>query len=179
MNDVKKACTCPSGEGSLRHPCPAHPPQADNQQSGRVRLGDADPVRSALEDALQFVETLHSTVAGDSRKIVWRCLERGRAALSAQPSPAMESVGKRKLHQLQGDGFIVNGLAIFNPETGRRGLVDKLGYVGWVVQPSPGGQDAPFPWRNFPAYLIDRCEGFDYSGTGCPGHVAAAEADHG
>ncbi|QZN81657.1 hypothetical protein K5K93_04270 [Stenotrophomonas sp. DR822] len=23
------------------------------------------------------------------------------------------------------------------------------------------------------------CEGFDYSGTGCPGHLAAAEADHG
>lgn len=60
---------------------------ADVQPGGRVRLGDADPMRSALEDALQFVETLHSTVAGDSRKIVWRCLERGRAALSAQPSP--------------------------------------------------------------------------------------------
>ncbi|MCU0994011.1 hypothetical protein JAK71_15490 [Stenotrophomonas maltophilia] len=44
-------------------------------------------MRSALEDALQFVETLHSIVSGDSRKIVWRCLERGRAALSAQPSP--------------------------------------------------------------------------------------------
>lgn len=23
------------------------------------------------------------------------------------------------------------------------------------------------------------CEGFDYSGTGCPGHPGAAEADHG
>jgi len=63
------------------------PTLADAQHGGRVRLGDADPMRSALEDALQFVETLHSTVAGDSRKIVWRCLERGRAALSAQPSP--------------------------------------------------------------------------------------------
>ncbi|OWQ56614.1 hypothetical protein [Stenotrophomonas maltophilia] len=60
---------------------------ADVQPGGTVRLGDADPMRSALEDALQFVETLHSTVSGDSRKIVWRCLERGRAALSAQPSP--------------------------------------------------------------------------------------------
>lgn len=46
--------------------------------------GDTDPMRSALEDALQFVETLHSTVSGDSRKIVWRCLERGRAALAAR-----------------------------------------------------------------------------------------------
>ncbi|WP_139319698.1 hypothetical protein [Stenotrophomonas sp. TD3] len=76
------------------------------------------------------------------------------AALSAHPSPAMESMGKRKLHQLQGDGFIVNGVAIFNPETGRRGLVDNLGYVGWMAQPSPGGQgDALLEslvarWRN-------------------------------
>ncbi|MBN5141630.1 hypothetical protein JY471_03700 [Stenotrophomonas maltophilia] len=68
--------------------------------------------------------------------------EAWQAALSAQPSPAMESMGKRKLHQLQGDGFIVNGVAIFNPETGRRGLVDSFGYVGWVTKPSPGGQDA-------------------------------------
>ena len=45
--------------------------------------------------------------------------------------PTMESMGKRKLTQLQGDGFIVNGVAIFHPETGRRGLVDYLGYVGW------------------------------------------------
>lgn len=69
----------------------------------------------------------------------WRAWQ---AALSAQPSPAMESMGKRKLHQLQGDGFIVNGVAIFNPETGRRGLVDSFGYVGWVTKPSPGGQDS-------------------------------------
>ncbi len=25
MNDFNKACSCPSGDGSLRHPCPAHP----------------------------------------------------------------------------------------------------------------------------------------------------------
>lgn len=66
-----------------------------------------------------------------------------QAALAAQPSPTMESMGKRKLHQLQGDGYIVNGVAIFNPETGRRGLVDNLGYVGWVAQPSRGEMANP------------------------------------
>ncbi|MBP2482927.1 hypothetical protein J3A72_003219 [Stenotrophomonas sp. PvP093] len=40
MNDVNKACSCPSGDGSLRHPCPVHPPLADVQPGGRVRLGD-------------------------------------------------------------------------------------------------------------------------------------------
>lgn len=38
MNDVNKACSCPSGDGSLRHPCSAHPPRADVQPRGSVRL---------------------------------------------------------------------------------------------------------------------------------------------
>lgn len=88
---------------------------ADVQPGGRVRLGDADPMRSALEDALQFVETLHSTVSGDSRKIVWRCLERGRAALSAQPSPG-ETL----------------------PPEMRLSSPDYLDYLD--TEPSPGGQ---------------------------------------
>jgi|GEM_PF-3486730 len=40
MNDINKACSCPNGDGSLRHPCPVHPSLTDNPQSGRVRLGD-------------------------------------------------------------------------------------------------------------------------------------------
>lgn len=124
MNDVDNACSCPSGDGSLRHPCSAHPAPADVQPGGRVRLGDADPMRSALEDALQFVETLHSTVSGDSRKIVWRCLERGRAALSAQPSPGGQGVG------MSADDFanMVEG------EAGEYGemLEDGGPYNGWM-----------------------------------------------
>lgn len=34
-------CTCPSGDGSLHHPCPSHPTLADVQPGGTVRLGDA------------------------------------------------------------------------------------------------------------------------------------------
>ena len=45
--------------------------------------------------------------------------------------PPMESMGKRKLIQLQGDGYIINGVALYHPETGQRVLVDYLGYVGW------------------------------------------------
>lgn len=53
MNDVSKACSCPSGDGSLRHPCPAHSPRADVQPGGRVRLATVpyDRARDLLGDA--------------------------------------------------------------------------------------------------------------------------------
>lgn len=114
---------------------------ADVQPGGSVRLGDqahvtiSDDLLSSMAYAIPgAVETTDKAKAVAARVV--------EIYLSAQPSPAMESMGKRKLHQLQGDGFIVNGVAIFNPETGRRGLVDNLGYVEWMAQPSPGGQDA-------------------------------------
>lgn len=68
------------------------------------------------------------------------------AAAPVTAAPDMESMGKRKLMQLQDNGFIVNGVAIYNPETGRRGLVDYLGYVGWVgsTPAAPGIDLTPF-----------------------------------
>lgn len=40
MNDINKVCSCQSGEGSLRHPCPAHPNLAEAQPGGRTVLVD-------------------------------------------------------------------------------------------------------------------------------------------
>lgn len=63
MNDVNKACSCPSGDGSLRHPCPAHPPLPDNQ-----------PVKG-LSWADYWIERGHPDVAHDfdafSRAEAW------------------------------------------------------------------------------------------------------------
>jgi hypothetical protein len=47
--------------------------------------------------------------------------------------------------------------------------VTQAAWEAWrhlSAQPSPGGQGAPFPWENFPAYLIDRCEGDTISEEG-------------
>jgi hypothetical protein len=54
--------------------------------------GDA---RAALEAAMPYVETLHSIVGGEARASVWRCIERGRAALAAtgKQQVAEESAG--------------------------------------------------------------------------------------
>lgn len=60
-------------------------------------------------------------------------------ALARIDSQALQAspVAQRKLRELQAEGFIINGVAIFNPTSGRRGLVDYLGYVGWQAREQP------------------------------------------
>lgn len=47
------------------------------------------------------------------------------------PRADLSPIATRKLEELAGQGYVTNGVAIFNPATGKRGLVDNLGYVGW------------------------------------------------
>lgn len=54
-----------------------------------------------------------------------------RAALAARQPGGLSPIANRKLEELTAQGYVTNGVAIFNPATGKRGLVDKLGYVGW------------------------------------------------
>lgn len=49
-------------------------------------------------------------------------------AQGIDPSP----IAARKLGELAEQGYVTNGVAIFNPATGQRGLVDNLGFVGWM-----------------------------------------------
>lgn len=104
-------------------------------------LGMAQPQRATSEFVLmpvepnEAMETAHA-MYGDTSDW-WNAVI---TAVGAVAAPAMESIGKRKLIQLQADGYVVNGVAIYNPETGRRGLVDYLGYVGWQsTDPAPKG----------------------------------------
>lgn len=73
-------------------------------------------------------------------------------ALSAQPSPG-ETL----------------------PPEMRLGSADYLDYLDG--EPSPGGQGASFPWENFPAYLIDKCEGDTISEEGLQHALAAMAKD--
>ncbi|MFG8079052.1 hypothetical protein ACEOQS_04765 [Pseudomonas aeruginosa] len=87
-----KICTCPSGDGSLRHPCPTHP--ASVEQAG----GDE---RAAFEAAYQTEHAgfmgplkLERRVDGEYKSehvgSAWRMWQ-ARAAL-AQPSPVRSSL---------------------------------------------------------------------------------------
>lgn len=65
--------------------------------SAQPSPGGQGDALAALEEALKFIETLHSIVGGESRKVVWRCLERGRAALAAR-----QPVGEHMRSDLSG-----------------------------------------------------------------------------
>ncbi|MFY2845601.1 hypothetical protein ACOTJF_28335 [Achromobacter ruhlandii] len=89
----KDGCTCPSGDGSLRHPCPMHP-RAD-KDGGQQRAGDVDEravldgVRAALPEFRQQDDYLlahgASLMSEDSHEIIHIDTLRRviRAALSA------------------------------------------------------------------------------------------------
>lgn len=84
----------------------------------------------------QIATTLYGEAgAGVTDLIGLANLVQAKTGYPVSASMPLEAMAKRKLAQLQGDGFIVNGVAIFNQESGKRGLVDHLGYVGWVGQP--------------------------------------------
>lgn len=51
---------------------------------------------------------------------------------------ARTGVAARKIAALQADGYHVNGVSLIDPGTGRRGLVDDLGFCGWLAPASHG-----------------------------------------
>lgn len=76
-----KTCTCPSGDGSLRHPCPAHPATlATVKHGGCVQLGDWLPPLPA--------SSAYDPTTGEPLFSVSKIKLYAQAALSAQSSPA-------------------------------------------------------------------------------------------
>lgn len=70
-------CTCPSGDGSLRWPCPQHPPTRDDPQQV------AEGVRVTEAMAVELLEYLP---LGRSRYSVRQATAALKAALAAQPA---------------------------------------------------------------------------------------------
>ncbi|HEQ0207626.1 TPA: hypothetical protein VDW83_006184, partial [Pseudomonas aeruginosa] len=89
-------CTCPSGDGSLRHPCPAHP--APVEQAGgdeRDGWGPFPIVQvpwNVFDRAVMWVEDRRRY--GDDGTIVddWKALKTIQRAALAQPSPVSEAL---------------------------------------------------------------------------------------
>ncbi|EPO7918093.1 LysM peptidoglycan-binding domain-containing protein [Pseudomonas aeruginosa] len=104
-----KICTCPSGNGSLRHPCPAHP--ASVEQAGGDERAAFEAAASKLgiytcnferytEETAAHENRINARVedpvrVGDYRSATlqdcWKVWQEARAAL-AQPSPVRSSL---------------------------------------------------------------------------------------
>ncbi|HCT2654609.1 TPA: hypothetical protein OTR99_000789 [Pseudomonas aeruginosa] len=93
-------CTCPSGDGSLRHPCPAHPAPVEQAGGDERDLQGAQGERdgwgplpivevpwNVFDRAVMWVEDRRRY--GDDGTIVddWKALKTIQRAALAQPSP--------------------------------------------------------------------------------------------
>lgn len=117
-------CTCPSGDGSLRHPCPAHPAveqaggdERDLQGAQRERDGWGPlPIVqvpwNVFDRAVMWVEDRRRY--GDDGTIVddWKALKTIQRAALAQPSPAQAEQAEAERPEVVGvryeDGTILS-----------------------------------------------------------------------
>ena len=67
----------------------------------------------------------------------------------------LTKLAQSKLDELDDNGYTVNGVAIYNAETNMRGLVDRLGYVGWVTPASNPAAPAPVA-GDVPRSLVEK-----------------------
>lgn len=138
---------------------------ADVQPGGRVRL--ATVLYDRAHDLLADAYNAGTHGIGYSQQ----AMELHDAIIPAQPSP-VHQIDAETLWWLQD---AINTMA----EGGNQSHVRFLQSLhdSLAAQPSPGGQDASFPWENFPAYLIDKCEGDTISEEGLQEALAAMAKD--
>ncbi len=101
----KDICTCPSGDGSLRHPCPAHPTveQAGGDERAAFEYWASD--EGLYPKAVERAGNCYKLAQTQSYWMAWQA----RAAL-AQPSPKCEFCGGTgEISGVEGEYDWVNG----------------------------------------------------------------------
>ncbi|WP_201270634.1 hypothetical protein [Pseudomonas aeruginosa] len=83
---TKDICTCPSGDGSLRHPCPAHPALVEQAGGDERKLSDLGNELHNLSCSIVHENEEWAEQIGGIARELWNWPQ-ARAAL-AQPSPA-------------------------------------------------------------------------------------------
>ncbi|MFI8572072.1 hypothetical protein ACIGEO_11190 [Stenotrophomonas bentonitica] len=111
----------------------------------------------ALESAMPYLETLHSIVGGEARTSVWRCIERGRAALAARQPGAQVPVGylftdDPAVYAMPGSGF----------HPGKEPPADAINVVPLYDAPPAQGIDLG-QLRDLASDLLDSARFADYS----------------
>lgn len=102
-----------------------------------------------------------------------------------QPAQGIDlsPIATRKLTELAAQGYVTNGVAIFNPATGQRGLVDNLGFVGWMgAQGIDLGSGIEVAAKFIQEKADDYAEQHGYNDMGAlsfgSGHHAEVKTDH-
>ncbi|MFW4816088.1 hypothetical protein DZ978_002480 [Pseudomonas aeruginosa] len=156
MNKANE-CTCPSGDGSLVHPCPAHP--AVEQAGANVGHGHVFPRADGVKMRCGGPGLCSECTADASR---------ARAAL-AQPSPALPPFAEKVLAKLRRFYDCASDFESGGVDIGRHWL-DLLTQLGLLnrVQRSPAlweisqqGEDLLGAPQHFPARTEQANSGYD------------------
>ena len=87
-----------------------------------VKLKDAKAMIEAIKEPEEEADSLTFPLKGTPPTNV--------------PIPSL--ISQRKIMAKMSQGFIINGLAMINPLTGERCLVDYLGFVAYVAEDNEG-----------------------------------------
>ncbi|HHG5178101.1 TPA: DUF4406 domain-containing protein [Pseudomonas aeruginosa] len=163
----KDICTCPSGDGSLVHPCPAHPAveqaggdERDLQGAQRERDGWGPlPIVqvpwNVFDRAVMWVEDRRRY--GDDGTIVddWKALKTIQRAALAQPSPAAVQLSGSRERRIYVAGPMTGykdfNFPAFNAQA------EKLRGLGYHVEnPAEHGIVDGAEWQDYLRYDIGR-----------------------
>ncbi len=153
-----KICTCPSGDGSLRHPCPAHPAVEQAGGDEHEPLPYWEPCNLGCDPEFNGKRSRHCA----------QLCHGARAAL-AQPSPALPPFAEKVLAKLRRFYDCASDFESGGVDIGRHWL-DLLTQLGLLnrVQRSPAlweisqqGEDLLGAPQHFPARTEQANSGYD------------------
>jgi hypothetical protein len=81
-------CSCPTGDGSLRHPCAVHPPRPADKDGGDCSKGAAQRLHGLVEEVISWLET-----GGGRADSLCADLRRALAALASPTQPSKDGGG--------------------------------------------------------------------------------------
>ncbi|WP_313415501.1 hypothetical protein [Stenotrophomonas sp.] len=98
MNDVNRGCTCPSGGGSLHHPCPAHPVPTDLLADLNERLETAKALgyEDDIPVGIGLLLCVRAALAARQPARIYGCCAQPEGELHTAECPNMRHVAARR-----------------------------------------------------------------------------------
>ena len=143
-------CTCPSGDGSLRHPCQAHANESTPQPVAAPEIDHACAALAHLSNALDDLQySPDQRPVPLIREAMWH-VQQMQARIDASPkgddvADTLRLLLRERDHRTDGNLMELAGRCL-HLSRGDRDLIDMRGKIIERLQDSPkGGSDAPAP----------------------------------